>query len=451
MLAAVLLASAVPAGAARAATTRFASPTGSGSACTEGEPCTIAGALTAAVAGDSVQLAPGNYVLPPGGISVAKAVSFGGAPGAYASTVLETTSANNFRTNSSAKPALHDLTVRGTGGLVLNSGSAERLSVDFSGTASTGCSLEAGTTLTDSVCWAHGASSGDALEAQEISGVTGTVTLRNDTLVSDNAGGSGLKGEARDSNSVLLLEATNVIARGMNEDVQAMTGGTGFRVVTVAMTNSSYEKIETEPLLTSITAPGTNGNQIAPPLFAGAAAGNFAEAASSPTVDAGLDNAANGSLGLAGEARVQPRCLGATPITDIGAFELAAVDCNPGSNGGSGGGAGTGGGSSKPGTAPAIANKIQFGKLTRNREKGTATLLVTVPGPGALTLSGKGVKKVSRRARAAGKLSLPIKAIGKARRKLTRSGSAKLELKLTFLPDGGTTGTGNRSVKLFRR
>ena len=66
-------------------------------------------------------------------------------------------------------------------------------------------------------------------------------------------------------------------------------------------------------------------------------------------------------------------------------------------------------------------------------------------------LSGKGAEKITRRARAAGTLSLAIKAVGKAKRKLTRSGSAKLGLKLSFLPDGGFTGTSSRSVKLFRR
>ena len=37
-------------------------------------------------------------------------------------------------------------------------------------------------------------------------------------------------------------------------------------------------------------------------------------------------------------------------------------------------------------------NSFNFGKLNRNRDRGTATLAVKVPGPGKLSLTGKGVK-----------------------------------------------------------
>lgn len=38
-------------------------------------------------------------------------------------------------------------------------------------------------------------------------------------------------------------------------------------------------------------------------------------------------------------------------------------------------------------------SQIRFGKLKRNKKKGTATLTVEVPAPGILALSGKGVVK----------------------------------------------------------
>ena len=43
-------------------------------------------------------------------------------------------------------------------------------------------------------------------------------------------------------------------------------------------------------------------------------------------------------------------------------------------------------------------NHFTIGKLKRNRKKGTATLTVTIPEPGTLVASGKGMKKATVRA-----------------------------------------------------
>jgi hypothetical protein len=70
----------------------------------------------------------------------------------------------------------------------------------------------------------------------------------------------------------------------------------------------------------TVGSPGNvidrGGNQSAPPQFIDAAAGNYAEAAASPTVGAGLGEADIGPLDLAGN----PRVLGGA--IDIGAFEF---------------------------------------------------------------------------------------------------------------------------------
>ena len=51
------------------------------------------------------------------------------------------------------------------------------------------------------------------------------------------------------------------------------------------------------------------------------------------------------------------------------------------------------------GTA-APSNSFSFGKLKRNKRRGTATLTVEVPGPGTLALSGKGlVQHIGKRCR----------------------------------------------------
>jgi len=116
----------------------------------------------------------------------------------------------------------------------------------------------------------------------------------------------------------------------------------------------------------------------------------------------------------------------------------------------------------EPGTAPCTppavpiatvvpANKFKFGKLVLNKNKGTATLTVNVPGPGRLVLKGGGVKKVTKSAKKAGSVKLAVKATGKALKKLNEKGKATLKAKLTFTPTGGTALTKPRSLVLKKK
>ena len=97
---------------------------------------------------------------------------------------------------------------------------------------------------------------------------------------------------------------------------------------------------------------------------------------------------------------------------------------------------------SKPG------NHFSFGKLKLNKKKGTATLVVTVPGAGSLVLGGKGVKKVSAKAKGPGKVSLPIEAAAKAKKKLGELGKVKLAPTVTFTPLGGDPNTESTTATL---
>jgi hypothetical protein len=89
----------------------------------------------------------------------------------------------------------------------------------------------------------------------------------------------------------------------------------------------------------------------------------------------------------------------------------------------------------------APSNHFLLGKLKLNKKKGTATIPVSVPAAGSLVLSGKGVKQASAVAKAPGKLSLPIKAVAKAKKKLGETGKVKLALNITFKPVGGSAAT----------
>jgi hypothetical protein len=106
------------------------------------------------------------------------------------------------------------------------------------------------------------------------------------------------------------------------------------------------------------------------------------------------------------------------------------------------------------------SNDISFGKLKKNKDKGTAVLSVNVPGPGTLTLGGTGVKPqrharldgtVSKAVTSAGVAKLKVKAKGAKKKKLLETGKVKVKLKVTFTPTGGAPKVETRRAKLIDR
>jgi hypothetical protein len=104
------------------------------------------------------------------------------------------------------------------------------------------------------------------------------------------------------------------------------------------------------------------------------------------------------------------------------------------------------------------SNAFSFGKLKRNKQKGTATLGVNVSGPGTLSLTGKGVKTqraggeaaASKTVSASGMVKLLIKPQGKTRRMLNETGKAKVKVKVTYTPTGGDPNTQPKRIKLIK-
>jgi Glycine rich protein len=96
------------------------------------------------------------------------------------------------------------------------------------------------------------------------------------------------------------------------------------------------------------------------------------------------------------------------------------------------------------------SNAFTLGKLTRNPRKGTAILAVEVPGPGTLSLTGKGLVEQQRTASRAGSVSLRIAAKGSFGRKLSSAGQAKLKVRITFTPAGGDPKTLTRTIELIK-
>jgi Tol biopolymer transport system component len=95
------------------------------------------------------------------------------------------------------------------------------------------------------------------------------------------------------------------------------------------------------------------------------------------------------------------------------------------------------------------SNNFDFGKVKRKAKQGIAKLTVNVPGPGALNLAAGDVKPVITRATSAGNVVLLLKPKAKAKRKLTRTGKARVEASVTFTPDNGDPKTKTTKVKLL--
>jgi hypothetical protein len=109
--------------------------------------------------------------------------------------------------------------------------------------------------------------------------------------------------------------------------------------------------------------------------------------------------------------------------------------------------------------APTPPNDFSFGKVTRNSHRGTATLLLNLPGPGAVALAGKGIKGAQVQASggsrsAATTTKLVIRAKGKSKRALESTGTAKVKASVTYTPSGEISGipkTLARKLKLTKR
>lgn len=91
---------------------------------------------------------------------------------------------------------------------------------------------------------------------------------------------------------------------------------------------------------------------------------------------------------------------------------------------------------------------VRLGKVKLNKANGTAILFVKVPTAGTLTVSGKGIAKAKRKAKAAKTLKVPVKPKGKAKALLGENGKAKVRAKITFKPTGAAPVVKSKSITL---
>jgi hypothetical protein len=305
-----LLALAVPARAF--AVQRYASPGGSGTICSQPQPCDLVTAVNGASGADEV-IVPGDQG------------TYGTTSSPITTQLHDVGGGVNVHGVSGEPMPMVYMNVPGDNALVLNSGGTvtylhiENLAASGSGAfigtgadhlyasgGSQGCEVLPSTAVSDSVC--AGGATGIGVSV----GTSGsqTTTLNNVTVIGGTSFGISLDANGFNWN----VFATNVIARGGFQDIATSRSNAG--TITFALDHSNYANVSAGAG-TTITAPGTATNQTALPVFVDAANGNFRQAPTSPTIDHGVESAFNGVTDLEGK----PRIFGAH--TDIGADEYA--------------------------------------------------------------------------------------------------------------------------------
>lgn len=307
---------------------RYASPTGSDSAtCAQTDPCSITTAINSApFDGTTIHLAAGSYgskaaplttqletldgttVLgAPDGASVIYTAPTGGGEGLY---MPDGGNVSNI--------TLISTTDDSTGLDVEGGAVATHVAVIDTGTGTDafsafGACAVYGSSLVDSLCVELGATPDNAA-LFDVSSFSYTATLTNDTLIDNAPGGFGIANGEGGTGAVASVTATNTIASGKAGDIYNYAQPTATATVSVSHCDFVTTATGKEGGIESVVQTGPNVHTA--PKFVAAATGNYREALTSPTIDAGLAETGTDLAGLA-------RKIG--PATDIGAYEFAGA------------------------------------------------------------------------------------------------------------------------------
>jgi hypothetical protein len=292
---------------------RFAAPGGGEtSACSQADPCALEPAIEQAAHGDEVIVAPGDY-------SVASAA---GCHDDWASDDQRMgihRPAGNIEIHGVAgQPRPRIVGGPGTCGVLFLGPSSDLAHLEVTGGFWT---LVYGGTAEELV-----------VDNVSMNGRNGPAVLR-DSFVGNYVAASGGTPQVRNVTAAQVsadcfdgeystdMTVRNTILRGAAPSVSTWAFGSSAHA-TIDIDYSSYHGPVRDPAGTTTNVlQGTHNQDAAttPPAFVDAAAGDYHEAPGSPTIDAGVDDAANGTSDVDGGART----FGTK--TDIGADEFGAA------------------------------------------------------------------------------------------------------------------------------
>jgi hypothetical protein len=97
------------------------------------------------------------------------------------------------------------------------------------------------------------------------------------------------------------------------------------------------------------------------------------------------------------------------------------------------------------------APTVGFGRLNRNRKKGTGKLILDIPMAGTLSLTAPGLKAASVTTDGPAQRAVTLKPKGKARKKLARKGKRVFSLDVEFAPEESAPNSSSRDLKLIKK
>jgi hypothetical protein len=291
---------------------RYAGPHGSGTDCFRTNPCDIVEAINNSPSNLEVVLEPGVYGSPGSPITTplsdetTDSLNIHGQAGAPNPLVYS--SANNAISLTNESSLAHlSIVASGSGGAVLVDGrDANHLAVVATAASGFACSVFGD--LSDSLCVDTGAN-GAAVELESEASGSVTAFLDNVTAIATN--GTGILAAAA-TGAHLTVGPTDSIIRGTQQDVDASAdSGASVDVDVNHCAFRSGHSSAVDPA----AIHNQGGNTSSDPRFVKASAGDFREAAGSPTIDKGLQRVGH-PTDLAGN----PRNLG--KANDMGAYEF---------------------------------------------------------------------------------------------------------------------------------
>jgi hypothetical protein len=332
---------------------RFASPAGSGEACTFATPCDGRYAISGNTGsnpvadGDEVILLHGTYDFGnTSEVNISRSIDVHGEAG-FPDPVLNGGSMNGLVRLSNETATLHDVDIEygGTassgavGALIVTGGTAYRLIAHTSGNGNLACAVAGNTStpdalIRDSICWGNGTGGVGVGLFCECSSFD--ASLRNVDAIGTTYG-IGIESRLSPGGQNFTIDAKNVYADGGTADVFARAsnsaGGTNDHAF-VNLDYSAYDSYQSSQMGTnntaSVTTSGTLHNIFPSPaqtFVCPPGCGSppdFHQLPTSPTIDAGTIDALTGSTDLDGNPRPQGAAM------DIGAYEMPPVASPPG-------------------------------------------------------------------------------------------------------------------------